>query len=148
MKTRFFTGAFLAVALFVVILVGVQLTPQPAKAAPSKALFPTVASTGVMRAGTDFRLTAQTSITVTNASTLSPTGTYQPVTASGTVTLTSITIDTQGTVLLVYNTSSGSVIVPDSGILKLGGARTLGQNDVLYLFSDGTNWVEIALGNN
>jgi len=93
--------------------------------------------------------TEQTAITVTNGGVLTPTGTYQPITAAGEVTPTVTTtgIDT-GAILVIVNESAETINIADSGTMMLNAAVALGQYDTLTLLFDGTNWLQIATADN
>lgn len=95
----------------------------------------------------DLRITAQTSITVTNGAAFTPTGTYQNITAAGEVTST-VTIATDGDLLVLINTSAQTINIADTGTTKLSAAWAAGQYDALILWCDGTNWIEISRSNN
>jgi hypothetical protein len=103
---------------------------------------------GDMVVADDLRVTAQTSITVTNAAAFTPTGTYQNITAAGEVTPTITAGATAGDLLVLINTSAQVVNIADSGTAKLSAAAALNQFDVLVLWSDGTNWIEISRSDN
>jgi hypothetical protein len=105
-------------------------------------------STTFTKVGTFLRITPATSITVTTDSLITPLGSYQPLTSAGTVQTASIAAGTAGDLLTLINTTNTSIVFTDTGTLKLGGNRTLGQFDSLMLVSDGTNWVERAFANN
>jgi hypothetical protein len=107
-----------------------------------------VQSGSYVKVGTFLRMTPATSITVTTDSLITPLGSYQPLTSGGTVQTASIAAGTAGDVLTLINTTNTSIVFTDTGTLKLGGNRTLGQYDSLMLVSDGTNWVERAFANN
>jgi len=93
------------------------------------------------------RVTAQTAITVTNGAAFAPTGTYQRIQAAGTVTPT-ITAGTAGDLLVLINTSAQTINIADTSIQMLSAAWAGGQYDVLVLWCDGTNWIEISRSNN
>lgn len=93
--------------------------------------------------------TAPTVATVTNNMTLTPGGSYQSLTAAGTVSFGAITAAEAGTVLTLVNTANQTITISDTGTLKLAGNIALGQYDALNLISDGTNWIQTApVGNN
>lgn len=98
--------------------------------------------------GSVLRLVAATSITVTQGATLSPTGSYQPITAAGNLSFGAITAGTAGDVLTVINASNTTITITDTSTLKLSGNLALGQYDSVMLLSDGTNWVQLATTNN
>jgi hypothetical protein len=90
----------------------------------------------------------QTALAVTMNGTITPVGSYQPLTSAGTVNTASITAGDEGDLLYLVNEANTSIVLTDTGTLKLGGTRTLGQFDSLTLVSDGTNWIELAFVNN
>lgn len=97
---------------------------------------------------------AQTAIAVTDGAVITPTGTYQPLTATGSVTATLTTSSdfvTAGDVLILINANStvtSTVNIADSGTAKLTAAAALGQYDSLTLWFDGTNWIELSRADN
>ena len=95
----------------------------------------------------DARITAQTSIAVTNGAAFTATGTYQPIVAAAEVTPT-VTVGTAGDVLILINTGSDVVNLVDTGTTMLSAAWAGGQYDSLTLFADGTNWIEISRSDN
>lgn len=95
-----------------------------------------------------FNIAAQTSVTVTQSGTLTPTGSYQPITAGGNLSFGNIAAGEAGDVLTLINLSNTTITITDTGTLKLSGNAELGQYDSLLLWSDGTNWVEVAQANN
>jgi len=95
------------------------------------------------------RIAPQDVQTVTTGMTLTPTGAYQPLQAIGADRgFGAITAGTAGDVLLLQNVLTYTVGVSDTGTLKLGDDRTLGQYDTLLLVCDGTNWIEVSYTNN
>lgn len=101
-----------------------------------------------LNVGTLLRLEPATSITVTTDGTITPTGSYQKITSSGNVQTSAIAAGTAGDILLLENNTNTTITLTDTGTLKLGGNRALGQYDTLLLFSDGTNWIEASFTNN
>jgi len=95
----------------------------------------------------DLRVTAQTAITVTNATPFAATGTYQSIQAAGEVTPT-ITAGTAGDLLVLINTSAQTINIADTGIQMLSAAWAGGQYDTLTLWCDGTNWLELSRSDN
>lgn len=95
------------------------------------------------------RITAQTSLTVTDSTAFTPTGSYQPITAAGAVTPTLATSGyTAGDILYLVNNSAQNIVIQDTGNQVLASSYTMGQYDTLTLRFDGTRWVEIARSNN
>ncbi|MCC6457271.1 MAG: hypothetical protein IT328_20120 [Caldilineaceae bacterium] len=132
------TIALVAILLFVLLLT----QGQSAEAQSEDTNFTSV------RVEHDLRLKPAPAVTLTNGATLTPTGSYQPVTAAGAVGFGAIVADAPGTLLLLTNVSANTITVSDTGTLKLGGNRALGQYDTLWLVSDGTNWLELGYVNN
>ena len=97
-----------------------------------------------------FRTSPQDTLSVTaDGQTITPTGAYQPlsVTYPGWAT-SSITAGTAGDWLYLTNTMTNTLTFTDTGTLKLGDNRAVGQYDSLLLQCDGTNWVEVSFVNN
>ena len=95
----------------------------------------------------DLRITGQTAITVTNGAGFSPTGTYQSIQAGSEVTPT-INVGAAGDLLVLINISTNVINLADTGIQMLSAAWAGGQYDVLVLWCDGTNWIEISRSDN
>lgn len=92
--------------------------------------------------------TPATAITVTQGmTTFTPTGTFQPIGAAGAVSFTGIGGKAAGRLLLLYNEDNVTITITDTTTTMLTGNRALSQYDSLLLYCDGTNWIEIALGN-
>lgn len=112
-------------------------------------------STGTVQHG-GFEIWNQaSSITVTDGITnLTPLGSYQNLTAAGTVTVTSLITSTStfltGTVVSLINTSNQNIVLTNGTYLILPSASnlTLGQWDNVRLRFDGTRWIAIASTNN
>lgn len=92
---------------------------------------------------------AASAIDATGDAVITPTGTYQQLTASGSTTPTVTTSGiTAGTILVLINTAAQDILIQDSGTMMLTGDLTLNQYDSLMLWFDGTNWIEISTSNN
>jgi hypothetical protein len=98
--------------------------------------------------GTFLVLTPAARITVTQNSTINPTGSYQPLGAAAGTSTATITIKPAGTLLRLINETTQTITISDTSTIMLTGDIALGQYDTLTLMSDGTNWVEIASSNN
>jgi hypothetical protein len=94
------------------------------------------------------RMSAQETISVTMNGEIAPTGSYQPLSSAGTVNTADVDCGTAGNVVTLINTTNTSIVISDTGTLKLTGNITLGQYDSLTLWSDGTNCVQLATANN
>lgn len=94
------------------------------------------------------RLTPATAITVTQDLTITAGGSYQPIVAEGNVSTGIVAAGSAGDVLTLVNDSNTTIVISDTGTLKLSGNLSLGQYDSVTLVSDGTNWVQLATSNN
>jgi len=110
---------------------------------------------GVSAIGTFQRFTAATAISVTAGSTITPTGTYQPIKSSEVAPVTTSTStaisngSTVGYMLILVNTNvTQTITIDDGGNTHLSGDAVLGNDDTLWLIWDGADWVEIAQANN
>lgn len=92
--------------------------------------------------------TKQSNITVTAGGNISPTGTYQPLTAAGAVGTSDITAGAAGRLLILTNVGTNAITITDTGTIMLGADCALGQYDTLTLLSDGTNWLELNRNDN
>lgn len=90
-------------------------------------------------------LTAQPVITVTTFFT--PTGRYQPVTATAARGVT-MTVGAEGMVVTITNVGTNTITITDTAPLIMAGNLALGQYDNLTLRSDGTRWIEMGRSNN
>lgn len=99
--------------------------------------------------GGDLTVTPGSAETINYDEQIDPTGTYHKITATAARGTDNIAIGTAGDVLLLHNVGSNTITLTDTGTLLLNGNVALGQNDIVALLSDGTNWVQIApVGNN
>lgn len=96
----------------------------------------------------NLRALPQTAITVSNNSSITPTGMYQPLTAVAAVGTSSIAAQAAGTVVVFQNVNTNAITLTDTGTLRLAGNAALGQHDTLTLLSDGTNWIEVSRSDN
>jgi hypothetical protein len=94
------------------------------------------------------RFERQAPIEATAGGTITPTGTYQPITSTGNIGLSDLVPTTAGDLLILINESDTTITITDTATTMLSGNIALGQYDSLTLFCDGTNWVELATTNN
>lgn len=75
---------------------------------------------------------------------------YQPISSTGTVSTSVIATSTAlaGQWLTLVNVANTSIVLTDTGVLKLSGNLTLGQYDSVRLVFDGTNWIQVSTSNN
>lgn len=84
---------------------------------------------------------------------ITPTGTYQPLTSVAAVTTSLTTAIISGTVkgqllILVNENASDIIIIDDGANTHLSGNISLGNDDTLMLIWDGADWLEIGGANN
>ena len=92
-------------------------------------------------------------VVVTEGSTITPTGTYQPISSASGVTTSTSTAIADGTkvgqILILVNENASDVIVIDNGgNTHLSADISLGNDDTLMLIWDGADWLELATSNN
>lgn len=147
MTNKRVVAALLAWTGLLTVLVAALLlwqTPQPVAAQTGVTYF------GSVRVGAFYRAYPRTAITITNGGFLTPTGTYQRVTAATAVGMSGARIAVQpaGTELLIVNVGANTVTFTETGTLISAGNIALGPNDSAFLISDGTNWTQLAGSNN
>ena len=105
-------------------------------------------------AGDWLHLTASATVAVGSAETITPLGSYQPITSTaGVTTSTSAAIadgSAAGDVLILRNANASDTITVDGagGNVECGGNVALGANDVLTLLWNGADWSCLALRDN
>jgi len=107
-----------------------------------------VDASAVLSISTWGRYEEQTPIEVTAGGTLTPTGTYQPITATASLGLSDITVTTAGDILILVNESDTTITITDTSTTMLSGNAALGQYDTLVLLCDGTNWLQLSKSDN
>lgn len=140
---------FLTVGLAAILVVGMLWSLAATSTAQVNVTnFDNVRADGFVRVDRFLRLSPTTPISVTQNMTITPRGSYQPLESAGNVGTAAIARGNAGDVLLLINQTNTTITISDTGTLKLGGNRALGQFDTLTLVSDGTNWIERAFTNN
>ena len=111
--------------------------------------------TGVGTVGTFLGWGEATAVSVTAGSTITPAGSYQPITCSevGPVTTSTTTAIADGgavgyMLILVNENVTQTITIDDGGNTLLSGDAVLGAGDTLWMIWDGADWVEIAQANN
>lgn len=99
--------------------------------------------------------TEQTIVVVGAGLSITPTGTYQPITSTAAVTTSTTTAIISGTVngqllVLANENASDAIIIDDGANTALGGNKTLtgGQGDAIWLMWDGADWICIGYNDN
>ena len=91
------------------------------------------------------RFTKQTRIVVTDGSTITPLGTYTPISATATTGTSSITAGLiAGQLLILHNIGTATITLTDTGTLHLTGNGTLTADDSTILIWDGSAWQQLA----
>lgn len=140
---------FLTIGLAAILVVGMLWSLAATSTAQVNVTnFDNVRADGFVRVDRFLRLSPTTPISVTQNMTITPRGSYQPLESAGNVGTAAIARGNAGDVLLLINQTNTTITISDTGTLKLGGNRALGQFDTLTLVSDGTNWIERAFTNN
>jgi len=95
----------------------------------------------------------QTACVVGAQTSITPTGTYQPLTSTAAVSTSLTTAIISGTVngqllVLVNENASDAITIVDGANTNLSGDAVLGADDTLMVMWDGNDWLEIAQGDN
>jgi hypothetical protein len=90
----------------------------------------------------------QGAITVSYGSTITPTGTLQRITASGAITNAVLSAAVNGDIVVLVNTGSQSITIPEVTGLVSAGDIALGAGDTAVLIGTTTTWYELARSNN
>lgn len=88
--------------------------------------------------------------TITNPLYITPTGTYQRLTATTAVAVSgeNIVVKPAGTILTLINVGSNTITLTETTHLKSAGNVALGAADAATFYSDGTNWYQVSASNN
>ena len=99
--------------------------------------------------------TEQTAVVVGTQFSITPTGTYQPLTSAAAVSTSLTTAILDGTVngqllILVNENASDAITIVDEANTKMGGDKVLtgGQGDAIFLMWDGADWLCIGYNDN
>lgn len=98
--------------------------------------------------GGDVVNTPTTAIVVTQGGTITPTGSYVPITGTTGVGTASVANPTAGRLIYITNLANATITLTDTGTLKLSANFAMGQYDSITLRGDGTNWIEAGRSNN
>jgi hypothetical protein len=101
-------------------------------------------SDGNLTVADDLTISKQITFTVGTNGIITPTGSFQVITASAARGVGTIVAGAAGDTLLMVNTGSNTITLTDTGTLRLSGNAALAQNDTILLVSDGVNWIQIA----
>ncbi len=112
-----------------------------------------VTAAGYASVGSVLKLVKQTTLEVTQGGTITPTGSMQPITSTAGITASTVATGTtfnNWLVRLVNTNASDTIVLTNSGTLVLPGAGdlTLGANDGVWIWYDGSKWVAQASVNN
>jgi hypothetical protein len=91
------------------------------------------------------RITEKTRVVVTDGSTITPLGTFTPISATATTGTSSIAAGLiAGQLLILHNIGSATITLTDTGTLHLTGNGTLTADDSTILIWDGAAWNQLA----
>jgi hypothetical protein len=145
MKKQLWTG-FAGLIALAALVFGLNIgAPGLASAAPSFTTFPSVFSSSSVQASTFFRATKQTRIVVTDGSTITPLGTYTPISstaATGTSAVANGAVP--GQLLILHNVGGQTITLTDTGTLHLTGNASMTSDDSTLLIWDGAAWNQVA----
>ena len=81
---------------------------------------------------------------------IAPAAAFQPLEcrSTGAVSTSNLVSGSAGDLLCLTNVSRQAITILDTGTLRLGSDRTLGQHDSLLLWCDGTHWIEVSYSDN
>lgn len=105
-------------------------------------------------AGDWLHLTASATVAVGSGATITPLGSFQPITSTAGVTTSTSTAIADGSaagdILILRNANASDAITVDGagGNVECGGNVALGANDVLTLLWNGSDWSCLALRDN
>jgi len=99
--------------------------------------------------------TEQTAVSLTAQLTITPTGTYQPLTSASAVSTSLTTAIADGVVngqilILVNENAADAITVVDGANTKMGGDKVLtgGEGDCIFLIWDGADWLAFGYNDN
>ena len=99
-----------------------------------------------------FPIIEQSSVAPAAGSTLAPTTGYVVLTPAANVTLDATTAiangSTAGQMLILQGNGNFFVTVPDNANTRMAGTIVIGNNDVLTLIWNGSDWVEVSFSDN
>jgi len=109
-------------------------------------------STGMMSTGI-MRFNKELTFTVEDATPITPTGTFMPLTSAGAVAVPAITkivgsTGLPGDLLILKNVGAQNITVSASATVNLSGDLVLAVDDTIVLIWNGSRWVELATSNN
>lgn len=114
----------------------------------------TWSATGAMSTGGNmstalfYKATNQGNLTITEGGAFTPTGTFQGITAAGSVSSGQIVVPASGTIFTLINFGSNTITLTETASLVTSGNLALGQYDNATFISDGTRAILLATTNN
>jgi hypothetical protein len=109
----------------------------------------TVAAGTSVTAGTKYiAAKSAAAITCADGATITPTATYQELTAAGTVEVTmTATSRTTGEILILWNSAAQAITIKDVNVDGTGDLALSQFDTAMYIFN-GTKWAQLATSNN
>lgn len=94
-------------------------------------------------------LARQGAIAVTDGSTITPTGTFQELTAAGAVGASVAAPAAAGQLVILFNSTANAITITDTTGIALATDAVLGQNDSVTIISTAAGqWMEVSRSNN
>ena len=119
------------------------------------ALLPALAQGGVtgfstLRVTNFYRAQPRTALTITMNGSINATGTYQPLTAAGAVSVSgdNLVVEPSGTLLTLVNVGSNTITITETANMVSAGNIALGAGDTATFWSNGSDWYQVAASNN
>lgn len=96
------------------------------------------------------RIVSQTVLTMTDNGVITPTGSYQSITAAATTagTLGGCAASIAGARVTIVNAVAQAITITDTGNTVLSGNAVLNQYDTLVVLCDGTRWIQLGKTDN
>lgn len=107
-----------------------------------------MSSGGALSTGTFLVTANQGNVTVLDGTPITPTGSLQGLTASGSVSTGQMVIQSAGTLVRLINFSAQTITLTETTNLVTSGNLALGQYDNATFISDGTRWILLSTTNN
>lgn len=103
---------------------------------------------GNMSTALFYKATNQGNLTITEGVAFTPTGTFQGLTAAGSVSTGQMTVLPTGSIVTLINFGSNTITLTETSNTVQAGDVALGQYDNITYFSDGTRMIQVAATNN
>ncbi len=110
--------------------------------------FGDMSSGGNLSTALFLKATNQGNLTITEGGAFTPTGTFQGITAAGSVSTGQMTVLPTGSLVTLINFGSNAITITETATIVTSGNLALGQYDNATFLSDGTRMILLATTNN